>query len=237
MFDAMIRPYIDPPLNRAGRAIAQSGLSADGVTMIGFGFGVSGAAFIAVEQYLVGAVFILINRIFDGLDGAVSRATKTTQAGGFLDIVLDFFFYGIVPFAFAVADPARNGPAAAFLIASFYANGAAFLAFSTFAEKLGLSSDAQGVKSLYYMSGIAEGFETIVMFVLFCLYSNRFAELAILFGIVCFVSAGARCINGYLIIRNLETGDGASNVEDDDTEDPLEDLFADGENQPESNRD
>lgn len=222
MFDARLRPLITPPLDRAGRVVAGIGLSADGVTLIGFGFGLSAAAFIAVEQYLAGAVLIVLNRLFDGLDGAVARASGRTEAGGFLDIVLDFFFYGLVPFAFAVADPERNGPAAAFLIASFYANGSAFLAFSTFAEKLGLSTDAQGVKSLYYMSGVAEGFETVVMFLLFCLYAGRFAELAILFGIVCFVSAGARCVNGYFVIQRRETAPAAEEMDD-----PLADIFDD----------
>lgn len=204
MLDSHIRPLIDPPLNRAGRAVARIGLSADGVTMIGFGFGLSAVAFLAAGQTFLGALFILLNRLFDGLDGAVARASKPSQSGGFLDIVLDFFFYGLIPVGFALADPARNGAAAAFLIASFYANGSAFLAFSIFAEKFDLRSDAQGVKSLYYMSGIAEGFETIAVFLLFCLYPNRFAELAILFGIVCFLSAGARCVNGYLLIKGRE---------------------------------
>jgi len=226
MIDSYLRPLIDPPLNRAGRAVARIGLSANGVTMIGFGFGLSAAAFIAVELYILGGLFILLNRLFDGLDGAVSRATAPTQAGGFLDIVLDFFIYGLVPVGFAIADPDRNGAAAAFLIASFYANGSAFLAFSIFAEKLGLRSSAQGVKSLYYMSGIAEGFETIVVFVLFCLYPNRFAELAILFAIICFVSAGARCVNGFIVIRNHE------NTPETFEDDAAEDLFEDAPEEP-----
>lgn len=204
MFDARLRPFIDPPLTRAGRAIAALGLTANGITLIGFGLGVSAVAFIAVGSTLIGALFILLNRLADGLDGAVSRASKPTESGGFLDIVLDFFFYGLVPVGFALADPERNGAAAAFLIASFYANGSAFLAFSTFAEKLGLSTSHQGLKSLYYMAGIAEGFETIVVFLLFCLFPGRFAELAILFGIVCFVSAAARCVNGFIVIRTHE---------------------------------
>lgn len=204
MIDSQLRPFIDPPLNRAGRAIARFGLSADGVTMIGFGFGLSAVAFLAAEQTFLGAVFILLNRLLDGLDGAVARASKPSQSGGFLDIVLDFFFYGLIPVGFALADPARNGAAAAFLIASFYANGSAFLAFSIFAKKYNLGSGAQGIKSLYYMSGIAEGFETIAVFLLFCLYPNRFAELAILFGFICFISAGARCVNGYLLIKERE---------------------------------
>lgn len=204
MFDARLRPYIDPPLTRAGRTLAALGLTANGITLIGFGFGLSAVAFIAVGSTLIGALFILLNRLADGLDGAVSRASKPTQSGGFLDIVLDFFFYGLVPLGFALADPERNGAAAAFLLASFYANGSAFLAFSTFAEKLGLSTRDQGLKSLYYMAGIAEGFETIVMFLVFCLFPGRFAELAILFGIVCFLSAAARCVNGFIVIRAHE---------------------------------
>lgn len=192
MFDARIRPLIDPPLNAAGQWLAARGVTANGMTIAGFAIGMSGAASVAVGWIGVGLVLILISRMADGLDGAIARATEKTDFGGYLDIVLDFIFYGSVPLAFAVHDPAANALAAAVLLLSFFANGSTFLAYAIMAERRGSVTTAQGVKSLYYMSGLAEGAETIVFLVLFCLFPAWFAELAYGYAALCFLSAGGR---------------------------------------------
>ena len=128
----------------------------------------------------------------DGLDGAVARATKPSDFGGFLDIACDFLFYGAIPLAFVLRDPGVNGVAGAFLLCSFYVNGATFLGFAVMAAKNGLETRALGEKSLYYTAGLLEGTETIAIFVAFCLWPAHFAPLAWGFGAVCFVTATAR---------------------------------------------
>jgi hypothetical protein len=108
MLDTRMRPLIDRPLNAAGRALARRGASANGVTMAGLGVGLLAAVAIAMSQFTFGFALIVVNRILDGLDGAVARATTTTDSGGYLDIVADYVFYGSVPLAFAIADPGEN---------------------------------------------------------------------------------------------------------------------------------
>jgi phosphatidylglycerophosphate synthase len=201
MFDSRLRPLIDPPLNAAGKNLAQMGISANAVTVSGFAFGMAAAVLIAFGAPLAGLVFVLMNRLADGLDGAVARVNGRTDLGGYLDITLDFFFYGAVPFAFAVLDPSKNALAAAALLLSFYANGASFLAFAIMAEKHGLETDRQGSKSLYYLGGLAEGAETIALFILMCLWPAGFALLAWAFAAVCAVSAGARVLIGVRTLR------------------------------------
>lgn len=196
MFDARIRPLIDPLLNRLGRVLASSGVSATFITLVGFAFGMGAAVAIATGYFFLGFVLIAVNRIADGLDGAVARATKKTDLGGYLDITLDFVFYGAIPLAFAIQNPAVNALPAAALLCSFYANGSAFLAFAIMAERRGLSTDRQGVKSLYYLGGLAEGTETIALFLLMSLLPGWFPILAWTFAAVCFVSAGARVLIG-----------------------------------------
>lgn len=196
MFDARIRPLIDPLLNRLGRVLASSGVSATFITLVGFAFGMGAAVAIATGYFFLGFVLIAVNRIADGLDGAVARATKKTDLGGYLDITLDFVFYGAIPLAFAIQNPAVNALPAAALLCSFYANGSAFLAFAIMAERRGLSTDRQGVKSLYYLGGLAEGTETIALFLLMALLPGWFPILAWTFAAVCFVSAGARVLIG-----------------------------------------
>ncbi|WP_067339542.1 CDP-alcohol phosphatidyltransferase family protein [Stappia indica] len=194
MFDARLRPLIDPPLNAAGRRLAAAGVGADAVTLAGFACGIAAAFAICWHAPLLAALLILANRLADGLDGAVARARARTDRGGYLDIVLDFFFYGAIPFAFALADPAANALAASALLLSFYMNGASFLGFAIMAEKRGLATSAQGAKSLYYLGGLAEGAETIAVFLAFCLLPAAFAPIAWAFAAVCAVSATARLV-------------------------------------------
>ncbi|MEJ8473365.1 CDP-alcohol phosphatidyltransferase family protein [Roseibium algae] len=194
MFDARLRPLIDPTLNKGGRWLAEMGIRANHVTFIGFGFGVAAALFIALGSLWLGLLCVALNRLCDGLDGAVARINGKTDLGGYLDIVLDFFFYGAVPLAFAVMNPGANALAAAMLLFSFYANGSTFLAFSTMAEKRGLETDRQGSKSLYYLGGLAEGGETIAVFCVMCLWPSGFAILAYGFAAICVLSAAARVI-------------------------------------------
>ncbi|TYC52834.1 CDP-alcohol phosphatidyltransferase family protein [Rhodobacterales bacterium] len=201
MFDARLRPLIDPPLNRLGRLIAAGGIGPNAVTLTGFALGMAAAVAIAFGANVAGFLLIALNRVADGLDGAVARATRKTDVGGYLDISLDFFFYAAIPLAFAIQDPVTNALAASALLASFYANGTAFLAFAIMAEKNGLKTDAQGAKSLYYLGGLAEGAETIALFLLMALFPAWFPVLAWGFAGICFLSAGARVMIGVRALK------------------------------------
>ena len=197
MFDGRLRQMIDPPLDRMGHRLAAAGLTADQVTIAGFLVGMLAGLAIANQLYLLGLLLLGAGRLADGLDGAVARATTKTDRGGFLDIVLDFFFYGAIPAAFAIANPAANALPAALLLLSFYMNGSAFLGFAVMAAKRGIETEAQGQKSLYYLTGLAEGAETIAMFALACIFPAAFPWLAYLFAAICGVSALARVVIGW----------------------------------------
>ena len=183
MLDRHARQLIDPPLNQIGRGLAARGFTADGVTLLGGALGLLAAALIAVGLPGWALLPLLASRIADGLDGAVARATQKTDFGGYLDIAVDFLFYGAIPMAFVFLDPG------AFLLTSFYFNGTSFLGYAILAEKHGMKTDAQGQKSLYYSNGILEGTETIVFFVILCLLPQYFAPLAWVFGTLCFATA------------------------------------------------
>ncbi len=195
MFDGMMRRLIDPPLNRAGRWLAARGVGANGVTLAGLGFGLAAAGMIAIGVPAWAALGpLLVGRVFDGLDGAVARATTKTDFGGYLDIFCDFVFYAAIPLAFVLRDPATNGVAGAFLLASFYVNAASFLGFAILAEKRRMTTVQQGEKSLYYAVGLLEGTETIGFFVLICVVPALFAPAAAIFGALCIVTAAARMV-------------------------------------------
>lgn len=193
MLDALMRRALDPSLNGAGRVLARRGVHANQVTLAGFALGLIAAGLIASgASCWLALIPLLAGRIADGLDGAVARASKITDFGGYLDIVCDFIFYGAIPFAFVLRDPTANGVAGAFLLTSFYANGASFLSFAILAAKRKMKTDAQGVKSLYFTAGILEGTETIAFFVAICIFPDAFAPLAWGFGALCFITALSR---------------------------------------------
>ena len=191
MLDVHMRRIIDPPLDRIGRRLAAAGISANAVTVAGFTVGLLAIPCLAAQWYGPALAAILLNRLADGLDGAVARHTTLTDFGGYLDIVCDFIVYAGVAFGLALARP-ENAVPAAFLILSFVGTGTSFLAFAILAAKRGLTSEARGRKSLYYLGGLTEGTETIAVFAAFCLFPSLFPTLAYIFGALCWLTTAAR---------------------------------------------
>jgi phosphatidylglycerophosphate synthase len=202
MLDRHLRPLIDPPLDRLGRRLAVAGATANGVTLAGLVAGLAAAAAAAAGAFWAALVLILLSRLMDGLDGAVARARGTSDFGGYLDITADFLFYAAVPLGFVLFDPAANGMAGAFLLLTFYVNGASFLGFAILAEKRGMHTQSHGVKSLYFTAGLLEGSETILFFVALCLFPGLFAPLAWVFGALCLVTALARVLLARRVFRD-----------------------------------
>jgi phosphatidylglycerophosphate synthase len=196
MLDGLMRRMIDPVLARLGRRLAAAGVRADHLTVTGLFLGLGCAGAIVVERDLAALALLAAGRLADGLDGAVARVQGPTDRGGFLDITFDFIFYGAVPLAFALRDPAANALPAAVLLAAFYANGASFLAFAALAAKRGLSTEVRGAKSLYFTVGLMEGSETIAFFAAFILAPTWFPPLALLFAALCFITCLSRLMLG-----------------------------------------
>jgi phosphatidylglycerophosphate synthase len=167
-------------------------ISANSVTAMGFLLGMGAAGLIASQQYLPGLALFLVSRVLDGLDGAVARQTRLTDLGGYLDITLDFIVYASMVFAFALADPVQNALPAAFLTTSFMAPAATFLAYAIIAAKRGITTEIRGKKSLYYLGGLTEGFETILTISLMCLLPAWFPVIAVVYALMCWITGGTR---------------------------------------------
>lgn len=191
MLDSRIRPFIDPTLNAVAVRLAGSGITANQVTWFGFAVGTLALPVIWLGFYQLALLLLLVNRLCDGLDGAIARRVGKTDLGGYLDIVLDFVFYSAFVFGFCLNQP-DHAVYGAFLIFSFIGTGTSFLAFAIIAEKRGIETSAQGEKSIYYLSGIAEGFETIVVLAMMCLMPAHFWLLALVFGLICCLSTAGR---------------------------------------------
>lgn len=191
MFDAKLRPLIDPPLNRVGLALANAGVSANLLTFTGLALGLAGAIAIASSELGLGLALIIANRLLDGLDGAVARANGPTSLGGYFDIVADFAFYVSIPLAFGILHPA-NTQAALVLVASFVLTGVSFLAFAVIAAERGAETAAHGRKSFFYSTGLAEGGETITVFIAFALFPAWFVPIAYGYAALCVLTVFQR---------------------------------------------
>jgi phosphatidylglycerophosphate synthase len=145
---------------------------------------------------------LLISRLGDGLDGAVARQSGKTDFGGYLDIVLDFIFYGLIPLGFIIANPAQNAVAGALLIVSFIATGSSFLAFAALAEKYELETKQQGSRSLFFAVGLAEATETLAVFIAFCLFPGWFAPIAWFYSAICLFTVFARILQARETFKN-----------------------------------
>jgi phosphatidylglycerophosphate synthase len=202
MLDRYLLPLIKPAVDGCARALVRRGAKADHVTLLAFGMGLIAAISIANRAYLLGVSCILLSRLCDALDGAVARQTEITDAGGYLDISLDFLFYASVPLAFAVASPATNALPAAVLLAAFMGTASSFLAFAALAAKRGMTSMNHPNKSLYFLGGLTEASETLVFFMAICLWPSHFASLAYLFSALCCVTIVTRIYGGWRSLRS-----------------------------------
>jgi phosphatidylglycerophosphate synthase len=191
VLDHAARRLVDPVLEQLATAAQQRNLTANQVTVAGFACGLAAMAAIALQSYGLGLLLLLANRVADGVDGALAKRTGPTDLGGYLDIVLDFIIYAGAVFAFALAQP-EHAVAAAFLIFSFMGTGSSFLAFAIFAAKRKLDGEQTGNKSFYYLGGITEGTETILLFVTVLLFPEWFPAAAYLYGTLCWLTTIGR---------------------------------------------
>ena len=201
MFDARIRPWIDPPLNVLGRWLAGYRVNANAISVFGLAAGLLAAGVIARQHFTAGFILIVVSRLLDGLDGAVARATAPTDRGGYLDIVSDFAVYAAVPLGFAFADPPHNALPAATLIATFTLTCASFLAFATIAAKRRLETTASGRKSFFYSFGLMEGTETIGFLLAMAAFPHAFATLAWVFAVLCLGTVLQRSLGAFATFR------------------------------------
>jgi phosphatidylglycerophosphate synthase len=191
MLDPYIRPLIDPPLNFIGKRLASAGVTANALTLIGFGLGLVAIVLISLAEYPLAFVFICLNRLLDGLDGAVARHNLSNDFGGFLDIVCDFIIYAGIVFSFGLANP-NHLLAAAFLIFSFIGPMSSFLAYAILAAKRHITTTDRGIKSFYHLGGLCEGTETMATLLLMCLIPTHFQVICLVFGVLCWFTTIGR---------------------------------------------
>jgi phosphatidylglycerophosphate synthase len=156
-------------------------------------------------QFALALLFLAVNRLADGLDGAVARRHGATDLGGYLDITADFLLWALLPLGFMLHSP-DTAFAAAILLSSFAMSMTVFLAFAVMAEKRGASSTAQGKKSFFYLAGLAEGTETIAFFAFVMVYPMYFTPAALIFAAIVYISVLGRLMVSVQQLKEPKNG-------------------------------
>jgi len=210
MFDARLNSVLAPGLAKLAQGLDRLGLRADQITLAGFGCGVLAGCAVIVGWFWLALGLFVLNRLADGLDGALARLQGPSERGAFLDIVADFLNYGWLPLCFAFYDPA-NALAAAFLLFSFIGTGTSFLAYAIMAERRGgaglAAPQGQRRKGFFYLAGLTEGAETILVLSAMLIWPISFVWLAVLFGLACWLTTGWRIYAGWQDFSASQTAD------------------------------
>lgn len=167
------------------------------VTGIAWLVGIGAVAAAAGGRYRLALAAWLANRTLDGLDGVLARRTgRQSDLGGYLDLLLDFTIYALLPVGLVMSRPSLSVALAALaLLASFYVNAASWMYLSAVLERRAAGAAARGEQTSVAMpGGIVTGTETIVFYALFLLFPGNLAPLFLVMAALVVVTALQRLI-------------------------------------------
>jgi len=209
MFDEKMRLVKDTTFDPLARLL--QGVSPWLFTTAGLLAGSAAAAALWQQRYGLGFLLWFINRVFDGLDGAVARMRGTqSDFGGYLDIVVDFVVYALIPVGLAagVGDAATStgstqaaatGSAQAvtlsliFLLCTYYVNAASWMYLAAVLEKRHATDDGR-LTTITMPAGIIGGTETIVFYTAFIFFPAYLVWLFSLMGLLIVVTIWQRLV-------------------------------------------
>jgi phosphatidylserine synthase len=197
VLDQATRARLAPALDRGAEMLDWLGVRAGALTAAGLVVGVGACVAAAAGQWSLALVLWLANRTLDGLDGPVARRSGGGELGGMLDFVADFVVYSGFVVGVAIAEPGAR-LACVVLLATYLVNNVALLSFSSLVERLGLECGDE--RSLRFTTGLAEGTETIVAYVLFCLFPEAAAGIAWAFAALVALTAVQRVVSAARIL-------------------------------------
>jgi phosphatidylglycerophosphate synthase len=189
VFDSSLRTTIDPYLNKLADQLGKIGVKPNHISVYGFVVGIVGCIAIGMASYMFGLFLILLNRLCDGVDGAVARynqeqGEKPNAYGAYLDTVLEMLLFGAFVFLFVLGQP-------------HHATGGVFILFSF----LGLFTTSLGSyvvgnnnikRPFYHPVNLVQRTEIVGFIILSCFYPDAFSAIAVLFGVLCWFTTISR---------------------------------------------
>tara|TARA_Y100001935_G_scaffold244594_1_gene237192 strand:- start:209 stop:832 length:624 start_codon:yes stop_codon:yes gene_type:complete len=203
MFDQTLQKLTQKPLSYIGKLFVKF-FSANQITFFGFFIGILMSISIFFELYLYALLFLVINRLCDGLDGVMARMTAPSPLGAYLDITFDFIIYASFVLAFGLHDQS-NLIVSMFLLFSYICTGTTFLAQAILQPQIDNYSEDDRIeisKGFIYASGLIEGTETIIFMIITLIVPDAFIFFGLVFGVLCLITAIARILIFYKKYKN-----------------------------------
>lgn len=165
MLDHYLRAYKDTLLHPLTGCTGN--ISPNTITVLAAVVGVAAAGAAATSWYGPALGLWLANRVLDGLDGLVARrCNRQSDFGGYLDIVLDFVVYALVPIGVYWGMPTHAAAVSLiFLLGSFYVNSASWIYLAALLEKRQAGASVHGeLTSVTMPVALIGGTETILFY-------------------------------------------------------------------------
>jgi phosphatidylglycerophosphate synthase len=196
MIDRRLREVKDRALEPlASRIVGRSAPLA--LTAMALVAGLAAAAAAAVDRRSFALALWLLGRLLDGLDGPVARRHgRTSDLGGYLDIMGDTIVYAAVPIGIAVGrgDDA-TWIACAVMLAAFSVNTMSWTFLSAVAERRGARPGAGAARTTIHMPpGLVEGAETIVAYSVMITVPDRAATVFAVFAVLVAITIVQRLV-------------------------------------------
>jgi CDP-diacylglycerol--glycerol-3-phosphate 3-phosphatidyltransferase len=168
-------------------AMGRVGLTPNGLTLIGFGISIVGAALLVAQLWVIGGIVVFIGGAFDMFDGTLARATgKVSPFGAFMDSVFDRWGEAIVYLGIAWGGVLAGEDTVAILATA--ALGAAFMVSYTRAKSEGLGfSPGIGMAAI----GVMPREIRLIVLSLGLIVAGATANLTILSAALAIIAVGA----------------------------------------------
>ncbi|CAI2381645.1 unnamed protein product [Moneuplotes crassus] len=149
----------------------------------------------------------MINRFFDGIDGAYARATKqTSDFGGYYDLVIDFSAYCFIPIGIVLNQRNEGVYIASLIMMSIIVlNNIGLFTLSAIIEKNDAAAKKykhKEVTTLKMPPSIIEGAETMFFYSVFLIFPQYSVYTFSLFGFLVGVNIVHRLWWGYCNIKS-----------------------------------
>jgi phosphatidylglycerophosphate synthase len=186
MFDHRARALCSPALDVLAGRLVRLGVRANLVTGSGWLVGVGACVAVSFRMWALALAGWLLNRLLDGLDGAIARRRGATDFGAYLDVMADFSVYAGFVVALAIARPEAR-LASVVLLSAYYVSGVALLGAAALLDRRNVvRRDERGVR---FMGGLAEGLETVLAYVVILIAPTLTVEVEWIFAAMVLVTA------------------------------------------------
>ncbi len=166
MLDSIARPLKNRLLRPVASRLAAR-VHPNAITLASALFGLLAALAVSQGRFDLGILGWALNRILDGLDGAVAReGGRQTDFGGYIDIVADFIVYAAIPLGVAIHfATAASWLATSVMLATFYVNSASWMYLAALLEKRSAGAGKTDEETSITMpDALVGGTETLLLY-------------------------------------------------------------------------